>query len=281
MRRIRLRGLARGIGFAVVAVLCIVAPATAGVFQTKHNLGSTGINAASNLSSTREICVFCHTPHGADGAAAVPLWNRQLDPDGFQTYDQMGASTLDAKVEPVGSVSLACLSCHDGTQAMDALLNEPGSGRDHPGFSAGMWSGQAATVGGRIGPTTVITNLTKDLTNDHPVGIQYAGGGYSLSNPDGPGKDKDFYPAESEIMGASRVWWVNTRSGPNPVGSTARFERTDMKLYTRVATQGAFVGEPQPYVECASCHDPHVDYNPTFLRIDPAGSAVCLTCHAK
>ena len=42
-------------------------------------------------------------------------------------------------------------------------------------------------------------------------------------------------------------------------------------------------------VECASCHDPHgvpsgapgSTFNPTFLRVPNAGSAVCLTCHAK
>lgn len=265
------------VGVAGLLFFLAAGGAVAGIFNTKHNLGSTGVNAASNFSGTREICVFCHTPHGGDREAAVPMWNRYLDPNGFQTYDQMGTTTLDANVEQVGSVSLACLSCHDGTQAMDALLNEPGSGRDHPGFSAGRWTGQAATVEGRIGPVDVITNLGKDLTNDHPIGIQYAGGGYSLSNPEGPGKDKDFNRADSEIMGTSRVWWVNTRTA----GGTAAFERSDMKLYTRVASAGAFAGEPQPYVECASCHDPHVDYNPTFLRIDPAGSAVCLTCHAK
>lgn len=268
---------AKRVGFAGVLVFFCASIAYAGIFNTKHNLGSTGLNAASNFSGTREICVFCHTPHGGDGEAAVPIWNRRLDTSGFQTYDQMGTTTLDAKVEPVGSVSIACLSCHDGTQAMDSLLNQPGSGRINPGFAAGIWSGQAATVGGRLGPVSVVTNLSKDLTNDHPIGIQFAGGGYSNSNPAGPGKDKDFNHADSEILGADRVWWVNT----NTAGGTLRFERTDMKLYTRLATQGAYAGEPQPYVECASCHDPHVDYNPTFLRVDPAGSAVCLTCHAK
>ena len=42
-------------------------------------------------------------------------------------------------------------------------------------------------------------------------------------------------------------------------------------------------------VECASCHDPHgvpsagpgSNFNPTFLRLPNAGSAVCLTCHTK
>lgn len=266
----RLKTVLAGVGMVLVAV-----SAQAGIFNTKHNMGATGLNAVSTFDGTREICVFCHTPHGGNAEAAAPLWNRNLDPKGFATYDQMGTTTLDSAVEPVGSVSLACLSCHDGTQAMDSVLNEPGSGRDVPGFSRGMWRGQAAAVEGRIGSPDVVTNLGKDLTNDHPVGIQYAGGGYALSNPVGPGYDKDFNPASSEISGTSRNWWVNTPGG------TGEFERTDMKLYTRIATQGGFVGEPQPYVECASCHDPHVDYNPTFLRIDPAGSQVCLTCHNK
>jgi len=249
--------------------------AAAGIFNTKHNLGSMGLNAASNYSGTTEICVFCHTPHGGDETAAVPIWNRHLDPTGFQTYDQLGTTTLDASIEPVGSVSLACLSCHDGTQAMDSLINDPGSGREVPAFRNGVWSGQAATVNGRIGPPTVITNLGKDLTNDHPIGLQFGGGGYSVSNPLGPGKDPDFHHASTKIQGTTRIWWVNTPGGTND------FEKSDMKLYTRVATRGVYAGEPQPYVECASCHDPHVDYNPTFLRIDPTGSAVCLTCHNK
>jgi predicted CXXCH cytochrome family protein len=246
-----------------------------GVFNTKHNLSAAGLNAASNFSGTREICVFCHTPHGADSSAAVPLWNRNLTPAGFETYDQLGTTTLDGKIEPVGSVSLACLSCHDGTQAMDSLINEPGSGTVVPGFHNGIWSGQARSTEGRLAFPNTVTNLGKDLTNDHPIGIQFAGGGYSISNPAGPGADKDFNEASSEIMGTSRVWWVNTPEG------TQSFERTDMKLYTRTATRGAYVGEEQPYVECASCHDPHVDKNPTFLRVNPAGSAVCLTCHNK
>ncbi len=270
----RMRSQQQRIWLGGVFLLC-ASVAQAGVFNTKHNLGSSAVNGASSFSGTREICVFCHTPHGGDGSAAVPLWNRSLNPNGFATYDQMGTTTLDAGVEPVGSVSLACLSCHDGTQAMDSVLNEPGSGRDVPGFSRGLWSGQAAAVEGRIGSPDVITNLGKDLTNDHPVGVQYSGGGYSLTNPAGPGYDQDFHPADSQIMGTSRVWWVNSPGG------TSEFERTDFKLYTRTGTRGAYAGEPQPYVECASCHDPHVDNNPTFLRIDPAGSQVCLTCHSK
>lgn len=248
----------------------------AGIFNTKHNLGSTGLNASSNFSGTKEICVFCHTPHGGDGAVAAPLWNRYTSPGTFQTYDQSGSNTLDAHIEPVGSVSIACLSCHDGTQAMDTLINQPGSGSEVKAFSNGVWSGLAARNNGRL-DVRVITNLGKDLTNDHPIGVQYAGGGYSESNPAGGGVDRDFMPAESKIEGTTRVWWVNNTSE----GDTNDFDKVDMKLYTRVGTAGVNAGEPQPYVECASCHDPHVDKNPTFLRRNPAGSAVCLTCHNK
>lgn len=269
-----LRPCLAGLLIALLPAIC--GTAAAGIANTKHNLGTTGTSAASNFSGTPEVCVFCHTPHGADATAAVPLWNRHLpQSSSFTTYDQLGTTTLDAAIEPIGSVSIACLSCHDGTQAMDSMINEPGSGADVQAFSNGFWSGQAATVGGRLGPPTVITNLGKDLTNDHPIGVQFAGGGYSISSPTGPGRDPDFNAPETEFSGDSRYWWLNT-----PIG-TSSFERTDLKLYTRPGTLGVNIGEAQPYVECASCHDPHVDENPTFLRIDPSGSAVCLTCHAK
>jgi len=97
------------LGGVLVGILLPAMSAVAGIYNTKHNLGSSGLNAASNFSGTEEICVFCHTPHGGDASAAVPIWNRQLDAGGFQTYDQMGTSTLDANVEPIGSVSIACL----------------------------------------------------------------------------------------------------------------------------------------------------------------------------
>jgi hypothetical protein len=79
--------------------------------------------------NTSETCVFCHTPHGSDTNAAVPLWNKELpDPTSYTRYSTLGTSTLDGEEAPVGSVSLACLSCHDGSQAVDTVLNVPGSG---------------------------------------------------------------------------------------------------------------------------------------------------------
>jgi predicted CXXCH cytochrome family protein len=263
---------------ACAAGLMLSGVASAQIATTKHNLGSTG-TGVNKFSGTDEICVFCHTPHGADTSAAAPLWNRVISGTTYQTYDSLGTSTLDGKIATVGSVSIACLSCHDGTQAMDVVINAPGSG----GYNAtgapiggGIWSGGNQT-GGKIS-VGLITNLGTDLRNDHPIGIQYAGGGFTDTSPTtravGVG-DPDFVAPQSAILGSTRVWWVDTAGGA--AGSR---QKTDMALYSRGA--GSYAGQTllEPFVECASCHDPH-SANPTFLRIANTGSAVCLACHVK
>lgn len=261
--------------------------ALAGIANTKHNLGSLG-TGVNKFSGTEEICVFCHTPHGADTTASVPLWNRTMAAaSSYTTYNSLGTSSLDGATAPVGSVSLACLSCHDGTQAMSTMINAPGSGLAGSAlFQAGAWSGANQTAG-KIG-AGLITNIGQDLKNDHPVGIQYAGGPTAATLPaagtDYTGfKDADFQPAKSTALNGQTVWWVET------TGSGAGRQKTDMQLYTR--TEAAYAGGSgagsaiastvsQPYVECASCHDPHTE-TATFLRVANTNSAVCLACHIK
>jgi predicted CXXCH cytochrome family protein len=277
----RTRGLgtaAAALALAAMAVMPNIASAQAtGITNTKHNLrAGPGVNKFTSTDGNTEICVFCHTPHGADTAASVPLWNRVLPtPSTFTTYDQLKTSTLDGKVLAVGSVSLACLSCHDGATAMSTVINAPGSGNyNAAGFAmAGSWAG-ANQTGGQIA-TGIITNIGKDLKDDHPIGIQYAGGGITSSGgatptSAGTGKDPDFKVPQSATLNNSLVWWVDTGA----TGLTTR-QKTDMILYTR-----ADGGVDQPFVECASCHDPHSE-NTTFLRIANTGSAVCLACHTK
>ena len=273
---------------AIAALAFVSGPAWAGISSTKHNLGTSG--AGSNdygvETGTAAICVFCHTPHGADTSAPVPLWNRQMSAAGaYTTYASMGTTTLDTEDAPTGSVSLACLSCHDGTQAMDVMINTPGSG----GFNAGgvvdaayVWN---AGFGDTIGGIDVgITLIGTDLQDDHPVSIQYAGGGYDSTDGDGlvadgvactTCTDGDFFEPSKGTLGGTPVWWVNESTGTN------NREKTDMLLYTRAAVDG-YGGQvnAEPYVECASCHDPHTE-NATFLRVENTGSAVCLACHNK
>src|SRR3989338_6636926 len=128
------------LGLAIVSISSVssiaMAAGTGGITNTKHSLGGTQ-NFGRNdplkpfgwnfTNATTEICVFCHTPHGSDSSAAVPLWNRTRSTATYQTYSDLGTATMDADSAPIGGVSLACLSCHDGTQALDSVLNSQGS----------------------------------------------------------------------------------------------------------------------------------------------------------
>ena len=120
----RLFGLLAG-----VALVFGVAAAHAGIKDTKHNLGaSNGTNTNYMTSGTDEICVFCHTPHASNTAVKAPLWNKPVAAgSSYTTYNTSTSATIDGSVDMSG-VSLACLSCHDGTQAMDTMINKPGSG---------------------------------------------------------------------------------------------------------------------------------------------------------
>ncbi len=279
------------LGAAGVAALAVTATgAHAGISNTKHNLGGGSGPGSRNqvaATDTAEICVFCHTPHGASTTTVAPLWNKNLGAGtGYTLYNSSISTTLDGEtMTTVGSVSLACLSCHDGTQAMDNILNAPGSG----GFSTGggatglgyTWTSAAA---GRIDAQGRLTNtattgymLATDLSNDHPIGIRYCGGGQSSGTPNGACTDADFISPVNTTINTVRVWWVDT------TGGTANTrEKTDMILYNRSFPT---LGQTGPSVECASCHDPHVEAKATnqvaFLRVSQAGSGVCLACHNK
>jgi len=264
--------------------------AQAGITNTKHNLSSTSTSGNNQVGSTTanndEICVFCHTPHGSNTAVAAPLWNKRLPGTTYTTYTAANSSTLDGEVLSVGSVSLACLSCHDGAQAMDNIINAPGSGGYDVtgGGAAGLgrgvaggytWTGDNQTAGKMINTGDRISMLGSDLTNDHPVGVQYCGGGITGDAITGC-RDGDFKGGTGNAglatasLGGTQVWWVDTAfSGTR--------EKTDMILFTRTT----FSAGSGPSVECASCHDPHSDTNPTFLRVSNTGSGVCLSCHVK
>jgi hypothetical protein len=266
-----------------------VLPVQAGIANTKHNLSPS--SAAGNnkvTAGTDEICVFCHTPHAADTTAPVPLWNKRLTTGAtYTTYATLNSSSIDGEILPVGSISLACLSCHDGAQAMDNLINAPGSGGYDVtgGGPTGLgytWSGTRVDANGAmINSATSLAMLGNDLSNDHPIGIKYCGGGPSSAAPATACVDPDFMAPASATVNGNLVFWVDT------AGGTASRNKTDMQLYTR-----AFASGNGPSVECGSCHDPHADNtvaNPgglpnsgaTFLRISNTNSAVCLACHVK
>lgn len=133
------------------------------VSATKHNLsvsqGGTDPTTFDDLADYGEICVYCHTPHSNSTPGSMPLWNRAAPVGPYNMYDNTYSSTMDMTVDASPSgVSLACLSCHDGTIGLDAITNAPNA-----------WSG---TVSDSVMPAG-LTNLGTDLRNDHPISVLY------------------------------------------------------------------------------------------------------------
>jgi predicted CXXCH cytochrome family protein len=128
----------KGLLGAVVAVAGLAASAGT-IVGSKHDF----------TTSAGQVCVACHAPHNTAVLADAPLWNHQLN--AAQTYTVYASTTMNATVGQPGSTSKLCLSCHDGTLAVNNF-------------------GGVTTATNKI---TTTGNLGTDLSNDHPIGITY------------------------------------------------------------------------------------------------------------
>lgn len=114
-----------------------------GANSNPHNLSSLSGNTKKALTET-QICIFCHTPHGA--RPQTTLWSRPnpssmgtfptfaepssvQDPSGILGINDAGISgtTLygnnTSPNEYPNGASKLCLSCHDGVTAMGILAS--------------------------------------------------------------------------------------------------------------------------------------------------------------
>ncbi len=246
------------------------------VRQTKHNLSITGLGTVKAQSET-EICVFCHTPHGATQAPGAPLWNRQLS---GQTYTTYLSSSIDAELvngqlaQPAGSSKL-CLSCHDGTLAIGTV--NVLAGQQNVDILMSGVAGDGTMPPGNGITTGFTRDLGIDLTNDHPVSVTYDD---ALANADGELRVPD---ALQQI--------------PPGVGDLVaiRDHSNDVKPLLPLETTGP---NNRGQVQCATCHDPHVrdtgGADIKFLRanrfqqaaagggdFNEANDIICIACHDK
>lgn len=143
----------------VVAVALVTAGvAVASIVGSKHDLSASGPGPYKTTATT-EICVFCHTPHSAAVGGVAPLWSKVYTSNvTFTPYGNTMRGTPTAAV--LNNATKACLSCHDGTQAMNALTNAPGTGNN-----------QLPATG--LGPITGVAVIDGDFRNDHPIGVAY------------------------------------------------------------------------------------------------------------
>ena len=228
--------------------------------NTRHNLSSTAKNRSytsatgggssatteaivkteSASVANDEVCVYCHTPHGASTTPGTPLWNRALNNTTYTPYSSssLQATDLDVTSAALAAPSKLCLSCHDGTLAIGQVSNAPGSGTGGPipllNTSAGASASTTGTMPYGRGQANAnhgfTRNLGKDLRNDHPISFTYNA---ALATADGELRSP---PSSSPTQIANR----------SP-GVKPHFPLTDGKM------------------QCTTCHDPHKETQ-KFLR---------------
>lgn len=239
-----------------------------GILATKHNLSVSGPGPIKAVSEVR-VCIFCHTPHHASGIN--PLWDR---PEVTTVYNIYSSSTRFAKPgQPTGSSRL-CLSCHDGTIAVGALINNTSIAM--AGGYTTIPVGWATNLGGPTGG---------NLTNDHPISFAYTN--------DLAAKDLQLKPP-ALISGKLRLdanhnVQCTTCHNPHvdPYGKFLVMDNTKSALCTSChqvtgwdtslhATNGTIAVNG-----CENCHVPHNAKIPQRLMKETPEEQNCLPCHSS
>ena len=74
------------------------------------------------------------------------------------------------------------------------------------------------------------------------------------------------------LLKQREIWWA-------AIADTGQRTKSDLPLYPRrVGVTDSY--EQVPFIECTSCHDPHVD-RAVFLRTANEQGKLCMTCHVK
>ncbi len=268
------------IPLALSFVTLLALPVHAGIQNTKHNLSVSGPGTVKADQESR-LCIFCHTPHHASVTQGI-LWNRE---DSTATYIPYDSPTLTAVVgQPTGASKL-CLSCHDGTVALGALLSEAAE----VGFVGGVRFLPAGP--GLIG---------SDLSDDHPVSFDYDGN-LAATNPDLV--DPVALTGDVRLDGFGQLQCTSCHDpheegfGKFLVASTVGSELcrtchdhsdwTTSVHATSLATWNGTLPDPWPGSDlttvadnaCANCHRPHAAGSTAWILNYGFEEDNCLVCH--
>lgn len=133
--------------FFLIQLLLVAGLLATGIAHAK--IAGSAHDFSGRSWSGGEICIVCHTPHNANSTTGAPLWNRAVpDATSYQIYQ---SPTLKTTLLAPGPESIVCLSCHDGTLAVDSYGG--GSG------------GSEYVTGSRL--------IGTDLRDDHPIGVEW------------------------------------------------------------------------------------------------------------
>ena len=223
------------------------------IIGSKHDLSAlnhrAGVQAMEGVSYDNYgyACVYCHIPpdvssEKGDAPQQISGWNRLRS--NMQDYTLYSSQTFQSEARIPNEVTLLCLSCHDGTMAVDRVVNTPrawksgkkmtmhmkinsGTDLDHCGLCHDGFT--AHHLGNR--------HVGTDMRRNHPVSIRYPGVG----------------------AGYTGMAQSGFKSPDNGLGFA-----NGVRLYNG-------------FVECASCHNVHEPSKIKFLRVTT--EFLCVTCH--
>ena len=235
-----------------------------GIANSKHDFSQA-------TWSDQQICKPCHTPHNAlDTNLTGRLWAHTLSQVTY-VYHGGNVSGADGSTRPdAGTGSAAqsdmdvatrlCLSCHDGTVALDSFMGKEGaSDSKFIGDADGQHGAATANLGNG--------KVANDLTNDHPVGY------------------KAVYDENAGFNVATQTghYRYNPKGAVTAAGLRFATSQTPVSAGTVDRTTGTAVSGNLPSVSCVTCHDVHngAGHTDGLLRMANEGSAMCLTCHDK
>lgn len=136
----------------VAGSLVLAVTSRGGIAGSKHDFSGKGWSGG-------EICLPCHAPHNNTNITGYVLWNHRTTTASYTMYDS-GSMDATMPTEPSPG-SKTCLSCHDGTVALDSFGGSTGTNF--------MQSSSQYYVGTQLG-------------NDHPISFTYNA---SLATSDG------------------------------------------------------------------------------------------------
>jgi len=238
------------------------------VAKTPHNL-----LPARGVVGFKNICLSCHTdgqvlkeepantpsevptssseaqvdaPGSGESAQTPmpgPLWSPSNKERAFSLASSLWTLERNVDRKPFGSTS-ACLGCHDGALAKDVHEEQK---------------------------VLAAARTTKERPLDHPTAIPY------------PRRPNGIFATERPIPGAQRYWSIADRTGDGvvmpsgPVSNAFRLsDGMDPKDPMVAAT---VVRTSYGMIHCDSCHNPHINQYPPFLRTPPGD--LCFVCHDR
>jgi predicted CXXCH cytochrome family protein len=239
------------------------------VVRTPHNL-----LPSQDKAGFKNICLSCHTDgqvfkeqedhFGSEALASNPETPADLSPSTpvlpepppgplwsarnkgqafFSLASSLWRMETNTGRKPFGSSS-ACLTCHDGALALDV-------------HGEGKVPGEPKTA--------------RDRSLDHPTAIPYP------RQPDG------IFATERPTPGSQRYWSIADRTGEGvvmPSGPVSSYFRLPDGMDPKDPAIGVMVVRTSyGIIHCDSCHNPHVNTYPPFLRTLPKD--LCFVCHDR